>query len=254
MKKRIATFFYRVGSGATKILFFGDSNMQQYSPRIEKILKEKKVFTGVFATVGGCAPIPNVRELGTEKCDHFVDEAMNYVSTSEISTIVIAASWDSYFNLNSFRYFDEQKSYNLEMNSEGSHHAFRSLASMIQMFTSKGIRTYLVLNIPRSDSADPRKMIKRSFVFDFENQTNLRGFSKKFYIEKYGAIRNSLIRAAEISGASVIDPVEFLCDDELCLSMTDSLEPIYKDRDHLRSQFVSSRLFYLDFIFTEPKK
>ncbi len=56
--------FYEIGTHPKKVLFFGDSNMEQYAPRIKKLILENTSVkrSAVFLTSGGCPPMPHVYE------------------------------------------------------------------------------------------------------------------------------------------------------------------------------------------------
>src|SRR4029078_681594 len=64
-------YHWEQGNASHTVLFVGDSNMEQYYPRIDRILIEhphdaKGVF---FLTQPGCAPISYMKGIAEPKCD-----------------------------------------------------------------------------------------------------------------------------------------------------------------------------------------
>ena len=80
--------------GKPKVLFFGDSTIQQYAPRINELFNNRyeEVKRVAFAALGGCLPIPHVREPAHAFCDGFAETVRDYVRQSTIDTIVIGAN------------------------------------------------------------------------------------------------------------------------------------------------------------------
>lgn len=72
-------YFYRKLATGKKVLFLGDSYMEHYGSRIEKLLSEKpkESKSVIFATTGGCAPIPHVFEDKHPECQPRLNAARN---------------------------------------------------------------------------------------------------------------------------------------------------------------------------------
>ena len=90
--------------GKNLILFFGDSNMDMYWPRIQLLAKQKAIAkqdTIYFFTYGGCPPSPGITEVHHPYCAGLVDAARALIGERDIRTVVIAAHWWSYFSATS---------------------------------------------------------------------------------------------------------------------------------------------------------
>jgi hypothetical protein len=81
------------------VLFLGDSHMQQYWARVEKLLAEHAapVRTIVFKTLAGCAPVPGI-ERRSLKCSEFVEQGLATAMRPEVETVVIAGSWEGFLS------------------------------------------------------------------------------------------------------------------------------------------------------------
>src|SRR5262249_11610085 len=110
-------------------LFMGDSNMEQYYPRIDRLLTGNPAGfrSAVFATGGGCPPIPGVHENHHPYCDGLIERAIEYARNPRVDTIVIAAAWHSYFvepdERYSYYFQDQDFVGGLTLGSEGSRRA-----------------------------------------------------------------------------------------------------------------------------------
>lgn len=244
--------FFQVSTGNNQkdfaeIIFFGDSNMEQYYPNIDELnrIKQKNV---VFLTEGGCPPIPDVFEVKHPQCDGFVNDVIAYASNPEVKKVVIGASWYSYFGKYSKYYLqnnhDKSKLYLRE--PEAKKLALKSLESMLIKLNSMGKTTFLILNIPTGETLDPKNMINRSMHSDSSFYSYNYDGVKESDLEKYRDIDTSLIEIAHRTNAVVIDPKISLCLNGKCPSITNDGEPIYKDSSHLRPSFVRTQIHFLD--------
>ena len=82
------------GDTTKTVMFFGDSHMEMYLPRIEQIVETRSapVHTVIMWTHHGCAPMPGLERKG-RRCDTFVDKGFALAAKPEVETVVIAASW-----------------------------------------------------------------------------------------------------------------------------------------------------------------
>lgn len=93
-----------VGTGHPHLLFVGDSNMQQYYPRIERLLSNNMVSSQavVFMTRFGCVPGSDIEsEKGGRSisaCKNFMRSVIEYSRKPSIETIVISGCWYGYFS------------------------------------------------------------------------------------------------------------------------------------------------------------
>jgi hypothetical protein len=235
---------HKTGGDGQKTLFFGDSNTQQYGPRITKLLSENNGQTrgAIFLTCGGIPPIPNVTvENKSDECRGLIDKFNEVISSdSTIDRIVIAALWQLYFKSDS-KY--QYKEYPMGK-KPGRDAALHELGLMIRGLVSKGKAVTLVLSVPSGSKLEPRGWYSRTFhgVYDVESHGRLK--SSKF-LEHCGEMLKSLAAVAKANGATVIDPMDSLTVDGFCIGENDD-GPIRHDACHLRSGFVREHVKYLD--------
>jgi peptidoglycan/LPS O-acetylase OafA/YrhL len=241
------------GGDTPHVLFFGDSNIEQFLPRISDLIHNDPsgYENAYFATTGGCPPIPGVREKNHPDCPDFVARALDLARSPQVERVVVGACWYCYFLIEGgpesrFDYYYEKDGARAPLRSglEGGEGALAALGEMLTRLSATKT-TYLILNVPSGSALDPRRMISRDllgrgFVVDTS------GLNLSAFLTQYGRLRQRLTAIAKSAGAHVIDPIDFLCGDRICASVTDNGEPIYKDAAHLRASFVRNRVTFLD--------
>jgi len=245
--------YYIMRTGAKKVLFIGDSNMEQYGVRIEKVLSEQplKTRTAIFATTGSCPPILNVFVNDQPACQPRLKSAYKLALSPDIDSVVIGGCWYCYFvvAVNS----DGDKDYSYEANGVRSHFRNGKGAELALLEFEKNLRevaskkkVYLVLNAPAGPTLDPRyssQGARLSSSLDFKLPDSL---ALNQYTIEYGPTRDALVAIALRAGATVIDPLDFLCKGNICPSVTADGKPIYKDSTHIRADYSRNHVAYLD--------
>ena len=230
------------GRGETNVLFFGDSTIQQYAPRIDQLFNNNfdEVKRVAFAALGGCLPIPHVREPAHALCDGFAETVREYVRQSTIDTIVIGAEWYGYFTPHNTYYYADSSAPSLG-DDAGATKALDALKNMLWEFRIEGKRVVLILEIPIGPTqVITRDIFKGAFVGD------LRPLQADAVRKQLSQINERLRIIAVDAGVEIIDPVDFLCDQSWCPVITKNGEPIYKDAVHLSASFVRRDVSYLD--------
>lgn len=244
--------FYRINNklidtNPDEVIFFGDSNMQMYYPNIDELsYKSKKSI--IFATQGGCPPIPDVHEDLHKECNGFVEDVMTYASKPTVKTIVISSQWYGYFDDNSKYYIKNKDFHNYFFLSEinGKDYAFESLKKLLIRLHEMGKTTYLLTNIPIGDSLNPKNMINRSLANKLPFFSVNYGSISIKSLEQYQYIDTALIEIAHATKSIIIDPKIFLCEHNECQSITKTGELMYKDSAHLSPTFVRNKINFLD--------
>lgn len=234
--------FITLGSGADRVLYFGDSNMQQYYPRISQLaadpLSSSRSF--VFAMKGGCPPVVELIPPGPARarCQDFVDNAIAYANDPHVQTIVLSAYWYQYLVSLSAGCCNGPLKPDLEF-------ALKNLKELIARSVSQGKRVYVILNIPVNANLNPRRMIRRNF--------GRAGFEVKIPSvgrdEVAKALHGSMSVLRQLSidaGASVIDPLDWLCDATHCPVITAAGQPMYRNERHLNATYVREHVRFLD--------
>jgi len=244
---------YAAGNKKNKVLFYGDSHLEQYSPRIVKLLKDKPLSTKsvVFATRGGCPPIPNVfEELHHPWCTRAYKNVIEeYALSEEVDSVVIGFA-DSYFmnigslqgqsNTNRYYYsIDKERKY---FDQGGVKDALQSLRVFV-LSLAKIKKVFLLIDNPSGDAFDPKNLFIGNRI------TGLALKSDRFHLQEYGVqqqeIRRFLIDLGKHNNVIIIDPIKHFCENNQCITML-SGKPIYKDSNHIRPFYVRDHIKYMD--------
>jgi|GEM_PF-2722770 len=230
-----------LGSGPPHVLFVGDSNMQQYFPRIERLLTADKLYHPAVAfmtrlgCVPGAAPAQGVDNLTSSGCRTYARDVLEYASRSNINAVVIAGCWYGYFS--NFTSID----------GVGKKAVLKPITAMaadrlkatMERFIQSGKHVYLVLNIPVGLGLDPRA---RAYWYG-ETPAWLSESEVRAAVEPIDSI---LRRIAGEVGATVIDPLNSLCHSERCPVVSADGRVLYRDAWHLRPSYVRDHAAFMD--------
>jgi peptidoglycan/LPS O-acetylase OafA/YrhL len=211
-------------------IFIGDSNMEQYAPRVsELLLKSPSEYRSViFATTGGCSPIPAIFLSTPGECQDRMIQAYRLARSPNVDTVVLGASWILHVDLAANSAYLE------------------SLEQLIRGIAAER-RVFLVLNMPTGPELDPKNMFSGSRITTVvpKPTTSVR-FDLRKFLSEYAPLRAELRERGTRSGAYVIDPLEFLCGPDSCPVFDKQGEPLYRDASHMRPFYVDSSAAFID--------
>jgi hypothetical protein len=235
---------YKTGGNGPQTVFFGDSNMQQYAPRIRELTREISPETkergAIFVTIGGIPPIPGYFMYGRKESPQLMNMFEEVIKNdSRVDTVVIAALWRGYFKKPSKSTINGMP----VDGPDGKVQVFKSLGDLVHGLVANGKKVYVVLSVPSGSELDPLAKIDRGFG-------GIRMFPQKKlsaekYLEKNGKLLDEIRQIAVQNGAQVIDPLEYLSEQGYCTALDES-GPIRYDACHLRPGFAREKLKYLD--------
>jgi peptidoglycan/LPS O-acetylase OafA/YrhL len=222
-------FHFEEGHGRHKVLFIGDSHMEQYYPRIERLLLENPNHTKsvLFVTVRACPPVHEIPGVTSPKCADLVENALAVSQDSGVDTVVIAAAWNRY------AFFQNKE----------AEIALRDLTATIARLKKNGKQVYLILPTPRGEAFDPAVLVKRSFETGFWVQQRVARSDVDVDLEP---LSFRLASIASSQGAVPIKPVDYLCQKSYCPTLADDGMPVYTDNSHLRPAYVREHATFLD--------
>ena len=246
------------GKNDPAVLLLGDSEMEQYYPRIDWLLTQHPLQAKriVYATHGGCPPIPFVRENHLPWCNGLVERNIKLAQDPTIDTIVIAADWTGYFmaigpaEIWTYYYEHDGTRGDLrgQLGSKATDEALAGFERMVQRFVATGKIVFIVLPSPTGKIFSPIRMIERTPT-DFSFRIRQPYVSTPEFVSAISPIVDRLKAIAARTGAHLIDPIPALCGRERCpLTTADGL-PMYRDSSHLNPAFVRDQVRYLDDIF-----
>jgi peptidoglycan/LPS O-acetylase OafA/YrhL len=235
--------FLTLGDGPKRVLLLGDSTLAQYYSRAEKVLRDHpgNVRQAVFAWRAGCASDADMSLVDPAACRELVQKAMAYADDEQVDTIVIGFCWYAYFT----GILDPDHVGEAGPLVPATERALAELETMVAGFVGKKKRVYILLQTPLNAGFPPLQMIRRTiwapgFVLD------RRPAAKAEIVQAFEPFVAKLRGIADRAGATVIDPMDALCDAEACPAATLQGEPIYHDSFHIRRDYVRDHIHYLD--------
>ena len=232
----------RAGGEGLQTLFLGDSNAQQYAPRIlEEIQGHPTGGRGaIFIAEGGVVPIPNVsRKYSSDWDKMFAILDQQLAVNPKIDRVVIAARWCNYFAKNGDWKIDGSSLGEFS----GREKAIKSLGDLIKKIVSTGRSVSLVLATPTGSELDPRAMFTRGFLGLSAREPHL---SKDFFLSSNIELLKAIVETARTHGARVIDPMDYLCRNGDIMVFDEKGIPICYDDHHLRPGYVREHVKYLE--------
>jgi hypothetical protein len=234
---------YKAGGEGPQTVVLGDSNAQQYAPRLYELVKGNKATErGVqYITAGGTPPIPGVENQKIDGCRDMLPTFSQYLSKdSRIDRIVIAAWWHGYFYEDS-KYLYHGVSLGKQ---EARQEALKSLFDLIKGLRKKNKKVTLVISIPTGRLLDPKHLHARGFTGLYPK--NSTTYYKQQFIDATRGIIQDLKDVGVRAGAEVIDPLDYLCTNGICIAEDERGIPIRYDPFHLRPGYVRDHVKYLD--------
>ena len=234
------------GDSERAVLFFGDSHVQQYWPRIERLIEERRapIRSVVFHAVGGCAPVPGIERRGY-RCEQFVDTGFARAAQPDIETVVIAASWPGFVVRSDYFSAGPNPEGPLEILAPQSAWVLQGFEQALNELRAHGKQIVLVLSSPRGDPMDPKVMLRRRGLLGGKWQ-----LSQPIPRSEIDAVRSPIDdRLRDIAarvGAITVDPADWLCSRDVCPALDDNDRPLFKDLSHIRASVVRDRFAALD--------
>jgi peptidoglycan/LPS O-acetylase OafA/YrhL len=227
------------------VLFFGDSHMQHYWPRIEKLVTERAapVRTVIFKTIGGCAPVPGI-ERRFHNCSRFVEEGLRLALRPEVETVVIAASWLGFVNRPVYRVGDPSATL-IDVLAPENDWVLEGFEAELRKLAQAGKRVVLVLSSPRGEAFQPKSLIRREGM-TIEVRARVAPVPRSKATERTASIDARLKAIAHAAGAVVIDPADWLCTASHCPAADEFGRPLFTDGSHLRASVVRERFVAVD--------
>ena len=247
--------FYASENKDSKIIFVGDSHVEQFGPRIFNLSQKRVLPRTIFLTGGGCPPIPNVFEDKHLSCKDLINDLMKYLD-KQIGTkkIVVGGCWNCYFIEQTGPEPKDTEIYNyyyLNGNikeqfrgGQGKELALISLRNFLMTLANK-YTVYLLLDNPTGDEYNPSFILRNRLNQQFFNAqgTDVSGVRIP---QEQNDLNNRLRSIAIEAGVNIIDQISNLCSNGICSRFNNSGKFIYKDRSHMRPYFVIENVNYID--------
>ena len=239
---------------AADVVVLGDSQAQQLVPRYAEAFRRIGHGGALFITHAGCPPLPGVDRLRPgARCAGFAEHAFDFIDTSAYRRVVIASIWNAYFEDRA----DQGEPRDLCFKSRhgctvpgdgaslvaATDQAFEGLTDRLRRLHAQGRSVYVSTSAPYDDAFDPRALYRAAFT---GGPLKPLTFSRQAFEASTAFARQRVLKAAQASGATVVEPLSTICDGDAC-PITEGADPLFMDRAHFRSSRIGeSRFGFLD--------
>ena len=238
---------------ANETLLVGDSTMQQYIPRVRKLVDERVIDPDrnriVFKSHGGCPPIPDIARDQNPACAPFVDKVLSMLDRGTVKTIALTAWWTTEFTISEYYLRSDPSKVLLRDSVAVQDRALANFGALISHLVDAGKRVFVILETPSSRVYDPMTMMPTGW-HRLLIRPKIPESPTRLSMEKFvGKISGKIQRVAETAGARVIKPLDYLCDRNVCPILGQDGRLMYFDYGHLRASYVRDHAIYVDQIF-----
>jgi peptidoglycan/LPS O-acetylase OafA/YrhL len=206
-----------------KIMFLGDSHVQQLYPLVRRIHENGKLpqHGVVFTVAPGCPPIEHLnRPEPGYHCDSFSHFALIRAQQEDVDTVFVGFAPPETL----CRSVDDECVDRISQ-EEVHEQVLRGLSGNIQNLRKHGKRVIVSLPFPAFDKSPPDLLIRNAMLGKFRP-----GGTPKDLIPP--SLRERVARLAGETGAETFDPTQSLCRAGDCVTEKDGVS-IYKDDNHL---------------------
>ncbi len=235
-------------SAPASVVFFGDSHIEQYGPRVRQEYEKGLSKEVTFVTAGGCPPIPEVFEDKHVQCRDIFQRLESVLESNPVETVVLGGSFNSYLiprKVSTYYYEDKGRRVGLGT-AEGVELAMQSFRQFC-LELAKKYKVVVLLDNPRGPGFDPKRVLnpdaERRPVFVWDLTVTPREFAMD---EKQKALEQKMETMFAGTPVETVRQSQIICPDGLCRAMGADGRPIYKDRGHMRPWFMRKYMDVLD--------
>jgi peptidoglycan/LPS O-acetylase OafA/YrhL len=214
-------------AAAKKIMFWGDSHVQQLYPLIKQLHDSGKFgdLGVLMAIANGCAPAEHLNPI--EKgyhCDAFSHFAKIRAEEADIDTVFVG--FNTWWAVNKFLCPSvDGQCVGTTSVEEARRRVLQELAAFIQKLSTEGKKVIISLPFPMYDKSIPDLEIRNAIFGRF----GFAGVAKDITLP---VMRDDISEMARSTGATIFDPRENLCDRQSCITDLNGVS-IYMDDNHI---------------------
>lgn len=214
----------------SKTVFIGDSNMEQYAPRIGYLLKKNpsEYNTAVIAGVQSeCVLLLEViQQAGV--CNSTIAKMTELIRDEGVRSVVFAANWLAYDS-------------SIEVDAQ-----YKNILKYLKE-NAKNKKIYIILNMPRGEELDPKNMYVGSRFGSLRSKRmNDVTFDISRFENSLAPVHHKLRQLAQDTGAVIIDPLITLCENGRCLIFDREGHPLYRDAFHITATYAEKSATFID--------
>ncbi len=238
---------------AEKTAFVGDSTIQQYIPRVRKLVEQGVIDLDlnriIFAALSGCPPIPDIARDQNPACAPFIDKVLPMLDEDIVKTVALAAWWTMEFTIAEYYLRSDPSKVLLRDSESVQDRALGNFSALISHLVIAGKRVFVLLETPSSNKYDPETLMPNGWYRLLARPKIPEGPTRSQMEEFVGKISEKVQRVADAAGARVIKPLDYLCDSEFCPIADKDGRLMYFNYGHLRQSYVRDHATYIDQIF-----
>ncbi|MFT7036050.1 MAG: peptidoglycan/LPS O-acetylase OafA/YrhL [Cyclobacteriaceae bacterium] len=243
------------GKNPNNVLFLGDSYIQQFSPRIELIVKNnfENSYSAIFNIAPGCVPITIIDRKSTARdCLTLTKPGIDLAYRESTKVVVIGASWIGMLDRGDYHYRNDPTKEMIDFSDQGELlKVMTSLENFISSLNQREKKVYLLLNPPGGEEsgADPKNV---SFRLDIDPELDIKEIPVSDHHQRVAFMNDLLIEVAARTGTNLIDPQDWFCDNQNCKFTDEIGVPYFKDSTHIRSTYVKCCVTAFDELMMAP--
>jgi peptidoglycan/LPS O-acetylase OafA/YrhL len=252
---------YEISQGVTlgnpdadETIMVGDSTMGQYIPRVRRLIEQHVIDLDsnriIFYLEAGCPPIPDIAGERNLACAPFVDKILPMLDRDKVKTVAFTAWWTPEFTDAKYYLRSDPSKVFLRDSEATQNRALSKFAALISHLVNAGKRVFVLLETPSGNVYDPEasmptgwlRLLARPKIPESPTRANMDSV--------VGRTDEKVRSAADMAGARVINPMDYLCDKDVCPIVGNDGHFMYFNYGHLRRAYVRDHATYLDEIFT----
>jgi hypothetical protein len=223
-----------------KTLFLGDSLIEQYYPRMHKLITLTPELNETwFLTHGGCFPIKAMISFKRD-CKN-INHVETVLEKVDFETIVVGGDWWQRFQIDEW-HVDTGSDLVTLNTPQGEKIALKLIDNLFALLTDNTKQVFVVLPLPTGKLYDYKYVARQDFI----NRPYSKAYKKQYFEAKYARFTEKISLLAKQHNINVINPLDTLCDNELCQTADANGVPIYKDSKHIRASYMRKHVTFLD--------
>jgi hypothetical protein len=228
------------------VLFFGDSYIQQYFPRIRWLVEKHAGDhrTVRFYTKEGCAPVPGISRKSIRDCGTFAVNGFRLAQQEDVVEVIVGGAWLNMAEVAEPYFEGDPQERAIDFDGSDGVQVFSQLTQELARLKAMGKQVHLVLNPPGGKLADPRNPIKNRLVA--LPRLNFQSIPMQAHKARTEAINLKMRAVAAHAGVPVLDPAEWMCSSWECAVTDANGVPIFYDSTHLRASYVEKNVRVFD--------
>ena len=245
--------YWATSKNPVKVVMFGDSTIEAFGPRIVDQYNAGAIKEVAFATIGGCAPLPNAyrnNDTYIHKCSNHFDRFRKALESNPVEIIIVGGAYFPYFDGNEPAVFIDSEGHEISTSSEiGKKKTLDKFSKFIENLQDD-YKVVVISQAVNSPNFDPNNILRspnegRSFPLTASLNTEPFRIDDKLEIEIQDLLRPL--------GVDFVSQSKKVCPNGICFPLTDEGKPKYKDTYHMRPFFAKEYMDILDPYVLLPK-